>query len=129
MKIIALTVVALAIASAATQAASAKEFGRTETPGDMNLFQIEPSILNERFYTSGKAERQQYCGKVLPAGAAIPDNDAPLSEQKPVSKESKEIKEVKETSSSAPAASSVTNKDSAAKDAAAKPLGGKTLSP
>jgi hypothetical protein len=127
VKIIALTVVALAIASAATQAASAKEFGRTETPGDMNMFQIEPSILNERFYTSGKAERQQYCGKVLPAGAAIPDNDAPLSEQKPVSKESKEIKET--PSSSAPAASSVTNKDSAAKDAASKPLGGKTLSP
>ena len=92
MKIIALTIVALAIASAAaTQSASAKEFGRSEKPGDMNIFQVEPSILNERFYTSGKAERQQYCGKVLPAGAPIPDNDAPLSEQsKPAPKEVKE---------------------------------------
>ncbi len=92
MKIIALTTVALAIASvAAAQPAGAKEFGRSEKSGDMNIFQVEPSILNERFYTSGKAERQQYCGKVLPAGAPIPDNDAPLSEQsKPAPKEVKE---------------------------------------
>jgi len=110
VKIIALTIVALAIASAAaTQSASAKEFGRSEKPGDMNMFQVEPSILNERFYTSGKAERQQYCGKVLPAGAPIPDNDAPLSEQsKPAPKE------VKET----PSAS--TNKESAIKPSSEK---------
>lgn len=122
MKLIALTVVALAIASAATQAASAKEFGRTETPGDMNMFQIEPSILNERFYTSGKAERQQYCGKVLPAGAAIPDNDAPLSDQaKPVGKDAKESREIKETPS--PAASAGTNKDATTKDFGTKSAG------
>ncbi|CAN5450475.1 hypothetical protein BH11CYA1_BH11CYA1_36580 [soil metagenome] len=84
MKIVALNFVALALVCASyTQPASAKEFGRAEKPGDMNLLQVEPSILNERFYTSGNAERKQYCGKVLPAGAPIPDNDAPLSEQKP----------------------------------------------
>lgn len=102
----------MAIASAtAAQPASAKEFGRSEKTGDMNVFQVEPSILNERFYTSGKAERQQFCGKVLPAGAPIPDNDAPLSEQKPVAKE---VKEIPSSSSSS-------------KDAAVKPASEKTI--
>jgi hypothetical protein len=92
VKIIALTLVALAIASAtAAQPASAKEFGRSEKAGDMNMFQVEPSILMSAF-TSGKADRQQFCGKVLPAGAPIPDNDAPLSEQKPVAKSPKSTK-------------------------------------
>ena len=53
------------------------EMGRFEGNRDLNLFQVEPSIINERFYTSGKAERTQYVGNVLPAGAPIPDNDAP----------------------------------------------------
>ena len=98
MKIIALTLVTMAIASAtAAQPASAKEFGRSEKAGDMNMLQVEPSIINERFYTSGKADRQQFCGKVLPAGAPIPDNDAPLSEQKPVAKESKDAKAARST--------------------------------
>ncbi|MBP6746521.1 hypothetical protein KA344_14885 [bacterium] len=118
MKIIALSLVTMAIASAtAAQPASAKEFGRSEKAGDMNMLQVEPSIINERFYTSGKADRQQFCGKVLPAGAPIPDNDAPLSEQKPVAKESKEttaVKEVKETPSVK------TSKDAAVKPATEK---------
>lgn len=115
MKIIALTVVALAIASAsAVHPASAKEFGRSEKTGDMNMFQLEPSILNERFFTSGKADRQQFCGKVLPAGAPIPDSDAPLSEQaNPAPNPAP--KEVKETPSS-------TN----SRDAAPKPASEKT---
>lgn len=110
MKIIALTFVALAIASVA-QPASAKEFGRSEKTGDMNMFQVEPSIINERFFSSGKADRQQFCGKVLPAGAPIPDNDAPLSEQsKPAPKEVKEIPS-----------------SSTSKDAAVKPVSEKTI--
>ena len=115
MKITALTFVALAITTAAAaQPASAKEFGRSEKSGDMNMFQLEPSILNERLYSSGKAERTQYCGKVLPAGAPIPDNDAPLSEQtKPVAKDSKEIKETPSAATS--------------KDAAVKPASEKTI--
>lgn len=113
MKIIALTLVTMAIASAtAAQPASAKEFGRSEKAGDMNMLQVEPSIINERFYTSGKADRQQFCGKVLPAGAPIPDNDAPLSEQsKPAAKE---VKEIPSSSSSS-------------KDAAVKPVSEKTI--
>ncbi|MFA7339989.1 MAG: hypothetical protein WC028_24640 [Candidatus Obscuribacterales bacterium] len=115
MKIIALTLVTMAIASAtAAQPASAKEFGRSEKAGDMNMLQVEPSIINERFYTSGKADRQQFCGKVLPAGAPIPDNDAPLSEQsKPAAKE---VKEIPSSSSS-----------SSSKDAAVKPVSEKTI--
>lgn len=58
------------------------EMGRFEGNRDLNLFQVEPSIINERFYTSGKSERTQYVGNVLPAGAPIPDNDAPTPVQK-----------------------------------------------
>lgn len=43
---------------------------------DLNIFQSEPSIINERYYTSGQAERHQSVGKVLPYGAEIPDNNA-----------------------------------------------------
>ncbi|MBI5174856.1 MAG: hypothetical protein HY986_18360 [Candidatus Melainabacteria bacterium] len=53
-----------------------KALGRFEGPRDMNLFQLEPSILNERYYTSGESEHHQFVGNVLPAGAPIPDNEA-----------------------------------------------------
>ncbi len=48
--------------------------GRLEGARDLNLFQVEPSIINEKFYTSGQAERHQFVGNVLPPGAPIPDN-------------------------------------------------------
>lgn len=51
-----------------------EEIGRVEAPRDMNIFALEPSILHERFYTSGAAERHQQVGNILPAGAPIPDN-------------------------------------------------------
>jgi len=44
---------------------------------DLNIFQVEPTVINERYYTSGKAERHQYVGHTLPAGAPIPDNEGP----------------------------------------------------
>ncbi|MDX1987139.1 MAG: hypothetical protein SFV17_10685 [Candidatus Obscuribacter sp.] len=53
-----------------------RALGRFEGPRDMNLFQLEPSILNERYYTSGESEHHQFVGNVLPAGAPIPDNEA-----------------------------------------------------
>lgn len=53
-----------------------KALGRFEGPRDMNLFQLEPSVLNERYYTSGESEHHQFVGNVLPAGAPIPDNEA-----------------------------------------------------
>lgn len=51
--------------------------GRLEGARDLNLFQVEPSIINEKFYTSGQAERHQFVGNVLPPGAPIPDNGPP----------------------------------------------------
>lgn len=53
-----------------------RALGRFEGPRDMNLFQLEPSILNERYYTSGESEHHQFVGNVLPAGAPIPENEA-----------------------------------------------------
>lgn len=60
----------------ATQAAK-KSFGRMEGDRDMNILQIEPSVINEKYYTSGASEHSQYVGNVLPAGAPIPDNGPP----------------------------------------------------
>lgn len=59
-----------------------EEIGRVEGSRDMNLLQLEPSVLNERYYTKGTAERHQYVGNVLPYGAPIPDVEEPLSKQK-----------------------------------------------
>jgi len=56
-----------------------EEIGRVEAPRDMNIFAIEPTVIHERYYTSGRAERHQYVGNVLPEGAPIPDNDAPVA--------------------------------------------------
>lgn len=55
--------------------------GHMEGPRDMNIVQVEPSVINERYYTRGDAERHQYIGNVLPAGAPIPDVEEPLSKQ------------------------------------------------
>lgn len=50
-----------------------EEIGRVEGPRDMNLFQVEPTVLDERHYTSGRAERHQKTSPTLPEGAPIPD--------------------------------------------------------
>ncbi len=69
---------------------------------DMNLFQIEPTVIDERYYTSGRAERHQKTSPTLPYGAPIPDNDAaPPIEVKPVVQtESKPKSETGATSTS-----------------------------
>lgn len=51
-----------------------EEIGRVEGPRDMNLFQVEPTVLDERHYTSGRAERHQKTSPTLPEGAPIPDS-------------------------------------------------------
>lgn len=56
-----------------------EEIGRAEGPRDTNLIQVEPTVVNERFYTSGRAERKQFIGNTLPAGSAIPDTDGPVA--------------------------------------------------
>lgn len=52
-----------------------EEIGRVEGPRDTNLFQVEPTVLDERHYTSGRAERHQKTSPTLPEGAPIPDNE------------------------------------------------------
>ena len=52
-----------------------EELGRVEGARDLNLLQVEPTVIHERYYTTGQCERRQYIGNVLPAGAEIPDSD------------------------------------------------------
>ena len=52
-----------------------EEIGRTEGPRDMNMFQVEPTVLDERHFTSGRAERHQKTSPTLPDGAPVPDNE------------------------------------------------------
>jgi len=91
--------VAFSSAASASQLRLPEEIGRVEGPRDLNIFQVEPTIINERYYTSGRSERHQFVGNVLPAGADIPDNDAPIAagvQQKPASTPAK-TESVKET--------------------------------
>lgn len=70
----------------AVQAAK-KSFGRMEGDRDMNMLQIEPSVINEKYYSSGASERSQYVGNVLPPGAPIPDNGPPGPQKAPAKAE------------------------------------------
>lgn len=79
-------------AANASQFRLPEEIGRVEGPRDLNIFQVEPTVIDERYYTSGRSERHQFVGNVLPIGAPIPDNDAPVAagiQQKPVSSPAK----------------------------------------
>lgn len=51
-----------------------EEIGRVEGPRDMNIFQVEPTVIDERHYTSGRSERHQKTSPTLPEGAPIPDS-------------------------------------------------------
>ncbi len=57
------------------------DIGRVEGPRDMNMFQVEPTVLDERHYTTGRAERHQKTSPTLPAGAPIPDIDSSPKEK------------------------------------------------
>ncbi|MBX9948902.1 MAG: pilus assembly protein N-terminal domain-containing protein [Candidatus Obscuribacterales bacterium] len=52
-----------------------EEIGRVEGPRDINMFQVEPTIIDERHYTTGRAERHQKTSPTLPEGAPIPDSN------------------------------------------------------
>ncbi|MDX2108408.1 MAG: VIT and VWA domain-containing protein [Candidatus Melainabacteria bacterium] len=58
-----------------------EEIGRVEGPRDMNMFQVEPTVWDERHYTSGRAERHQKTSPTLPEGAPIPDTDSTPAEK------------------------------------------------
>lgn len=51
-----------------------EEVGRVEGPRDVNMFQVEPTVVDERHYTSGRSERRQKTSPTLPEGAPIPDS-------------------------------------------------------
>jgi Flp pilus assembly secretin CpaC len=51
-----------------------EEVGRVEGVRDTNLFQVEPTVFDERHYTSGRAERYQKTSPTLPEGAPVPDS-------------------------------------------------------
>lgn len=51
-----------------------EEIGRVEGPRDINMFQVEPTVIDERHYSTGRAERHQKTSPTLPEGAPIPDN-------------------------------------------------------
>lgn len=52
-----------------------EEISRVEGTRDTNFFQVEPSVIDERFYTSGRSERFQKTTPTLPEGSPIPDNE------------------------------------------------------
>ncbi|MBS2007200.1 MAG: pilus assembly protein N-terminal domain-containing protein [Cyanobacteria bacterium SZAS TMP-1] len=52
-----------------------EEIGRVEGPRDLNMLQVEPTVLDERHYSSGRDERHQKTSPTLPEGAPIPDNE------------------------------------------------------
>lgn len=52
-----------------------EEIGRVEGPRDMNMFQVEPTVVDERHYSSGRSERHQKTSPTLPEGAPIPDTE------------------------------------------------------
>ncbi len=51
-----------------------EDIGSVEGARDLNLFQVEPTVIDERHYTSGRDERQQKTSPTLPEGSPIPDN-------------------------------------------------------
>lgn len=42
------------------------ENGRVEGPRDLNMFQVEPSVIDERYYTTGRTERRQKSSPIIP---------------------------------------------------------------
>lgn len=51
-----------------------EEISKVEGPRDTNLFQVEPTVLDERYYRTGRAEKTLQLPGVLPPDAPIPDN-------------------------------------------------------
>lgn len=50
------------------------ELSKYEAHRDLNVFQVEPSTLNEKHYTGGMSEQRMNIPGELPAGAPIPDS-------------------------------------------------------
>lgn len=63
-----------------------EELGRVEGPRDVNMFQVEPTVIDERRYSTGRAERHQKTSPTLPEGAPFPDGDGALAQLSSVDK-------------------------------------------
>jgi len=50
-----------------------EEISKTEGVRDTNFLQVEPTIIDERYMTSGRADRAQKLPGILPPGSPIPD--------------------------------------------------------
>jgi Flp pilus assembly secretin CpaC len=51
-----------------------EEISKVEGPRDTNMLQVEPTVLDERYWRSGRAEKTLQLPGVLPPEAPIPDN-------------------------------------------------------
>gem|GEM_PF-310575 len=51
-----------------------EEISKVEGPRDTNMLQVEPTIIDERYMTSGRAEHSQKIPGVLPPGSPVPDS-------------------------------------------------------
>jgi len=51
-----------------------EEISKVEGPRDTNFLQVEPTVLDERYWRSGRAEKTLQLPGVLPPEAPIPDN-------------------------------------------------------
>jgi Flp pilus assembly secretin CpaC len=51
-----------------------EEISKSEAARDTNIFQVEPTIIDERYMTSGQSEHPQRIPGTLAPGAPIPDN-------------------------------------------------------
>jgi hypothetical protein len=72
---------AVTTTSAAVGKAKRKKPKGDDFDGDrsLNMFQLEPTVINERYYSSGQAEHHQKISPTLPYGAPIPDNEGPYA--------------------------------------------------
>lgn len=50
-----------------------EEISKVEGPRDLNMLQVEPTVIDERYMTSGRAEHSQKIPGILPPGAPVPD--------------------------------------------------------
>jgi Flp pilus assembly secretin CpaC len=50
-----------------------EEISKVEGPRDTNMLQVEPTVVDERYMTSGRAEHSQKIPGILPSGAPVPD--------------------------------------------------------
>jgi Flp pilus assembly secretin CpaC len=51
-----------------------EEISKVEGPRDTNFLQVEPTVLDERYFRSGRSEKTLQLPGVLPPDAPIPDN-------------------------------------------------------